>query len=401
MADFQYIAVDQAGKRLSKTMIANSRDEVAKFLTEKHYFIVSINDISDKVMKQGNRLTMNDKIFFTQSVSVLLQAGISLGESLAIIAADTPRKTTSLFYESIRLELEAGSPFSAALARYPKIFDPIYISLIKAGEASGELSTIMDSLSKSLDSDQRIRNQVRSALLYPSFIMLSLAGLVTVIVFFVLPRLTKVFTDLNVPLPFATRMLVALGTVAANKPFLLLGIIISVVATAVVLIRLPSTRRLLLRIAFYTPFIRQVIESSDFLHISSTLSLLIAAGVPIQDAIFISAGTVQHPLLNRELTSVSQKLSNGKTLTQALRETSLPRTFVALVSAGEQSGRIDEIFKDLAGHYQDVLDVSIKNFTGIIEPVLTLAVGLIVGGTVISILLPIYQFVGNLSNTIK
>jgi type IV pilus assembly protein PilC len=401
MPQFKYTVVDPTGKRYSKIITADDKNTVIALLRKSNLYVVEVKDATKQLFSQGKNLSTVDKIFFTQNIAVLLSSGVSLGEALSIIAEDTANKAKSTLYEAIRSDLESGYPLSTALSHYPNTFDPIYLSLVKAGESSGELDTILNSLAKSLEKDARTKNQVKSAFVYPALILASLVGLSVVLVVFVLPKLTKVFEDLRVELPITTRILVGISSLVTNN-LLVSGILfVGIIVGGIFLLQVPAVKDFAAKAAHKFPYIKNILLNSDLVHLSSTLALLLNAGVPIQNALDISAGTVGNPRLQNELKQTVTKISTGRMLSQSLRETSLPKTFVALIGAGEQSGKIASIMETLNEHYQELLDTSIKNFTALLEPALTLIVGLVVGGVVISVLLPIYQFIGNLQSVVK
>jgi type IV pilus assembly protein PilC len=394
---YRYKAINQSGKRVSQTLQADNPAQVAEYLKAHNLFAVEIVDAALHKAKKV-QLKTSDKIFFTQNLSVLLSSGISLGPALNAIVQDVTTKSTVNFYTSLIAELEKGAPLSKALAQYPDVFDTVYISLIQAGENSGKLAVVMESLTESLEKDSRMANQVKSAFLYPGFVFSTLILLGIVIVFFVLPRLTKIFADLNVSLPITTRLLIKFGNFVSTQPFTMLAIILSFFAAAGILLRMSRTRLIITNWLIRLPFIKPIVTNLDLSRLSSTLALLLNAGVPIQQALSVAGGVIRNPQLRTEFRECEKKLANGVTLGQAFTASSLPRTFVSLVSLGEEAGSIAQIFTNLAIHYQNLLDVSIKNFTGILEPMLTLIVGLIVGVVVISVMVPMYQFIGNLGS---
>jgi type II secretory pathway component PulF len=396
MAQFKYTILDASGKRVTQVMRSTTKQDVAQYLSQQGYYVINIQEQSGRATKLAKQLKPSDKITFTQNLGVLLSSGISLGEAVSIIAEDTEDKSVSAFYQAILADLERGHSFSKALAQYPLIFDPIYISLVEAGENSGKLEVVMDNLAKSIQKDVRTLQQVKSALMYPAFVLASLFILGALITFFVLPRITKIFESLNVELPFMTRMLVWFSNFVSNNTVpLLIGMFLCGVG-AIFLLRSQRTKRFMSKAAVRLPVIKQVIHYLDLSRLSSTLSLLLNAGIPIQQAIAIASGTVKNPQLNQEFRKTADDLAAGKSLAASLQETSLPKTFISLVSVGERSGNISNVFTNLAEHYEELLDTAVKNFTGILEPVLTLVVGLIVGGVVITVMVPLYQFIGNL-----
>lgn len=400
MPQFKYTAINAQGKKIKDTLQSTSHDEVVNYLTSRQLVAVEVTELSTKNGGSKN-LKTNEKIYFTQNISVLLSSGISLGESLSIIANDTTNKQSASFYESIRVDLEQGTPLSKALSKYPKTFDSIYISLIEAGENSGELASVMENLAKGIEKDARTLHQIKSAMVYPALVLGTLVVMGIGIIFFVLPKITEVFTSLNVDLPFVTQLLVSFGGFVNKQPLLTVAALVFVIIALSVLSRIPSLRTAAIRGTMKLPLIRDLVRHLDLTRLSSTLSLLLGAGVPIQNALKIASGTIVNPRLSHEFSEVSTKLSSGIALGQALYQTDLPKTFVALVSVGERSGKIASIFNTLAEHYEELFDTSVKNFTGAIEPVMTLFVGVMVGGAVVTIMLPIYQFMGNLQAGIK
>lgn len=396
MPQFSYIAVDPNGRRVRETISADSKVEIANTLKKNNFFIVEISEVAAKDSRMPKRLSLSEKLFFTQNVATLLASGMPLSSSLTAISEDTSNKQAISLYGAIRSDLERGLPFYKALSRYPEIFDSVYVSLIEAGENSGKLDTIMDSLAKRLEKDARITSQVRSAFLYPSFILVALVILGGLIMGFVLPKLIPVFEELKVKLPITTKILLGISKFMIHHPYIVLGLILGAIIATIFFMRSYRGRLLIGVMANRTPFIRQMIMYLDLTRLSSTMAILLEAGVPIQKAMKIAANTIRTPLLRQQVSNVSEDISRGTSLATSLRSTSLPKTFIALVAIGERSGNSDFIFKMLGQHYEDMLDSSVKNFTSLIEPVLTLVVGLIVGGTVLSVMVPIYQVVGTI-----
>lgn len=400
MPQFKYVAINQSGKKMNQTMPAASRDEVLAYLAQQHLVPVEVTEVT-KIARSSHSLKTNEKVFFTQNVAVLLASGISLGEALAIIANDSPNKKSAQFYESIRVELEKGTPLSKALSNYPGTFDSIYISLVEAGENSGELASVMDNLAKGIEKDARTVHQIKGAMIYPGIIFGTLVIMGIGIVFFVLPKITQVFESLDVVLPITTQLLVNFGRFVTQHPVLFLSLTLAFFIALGGIWSVKRVRQKLAHLSMRLPLIRDLIRNLDLTRLSSTLSLLLSAGVPIQNALSIASGTITNPRLAKEFKQVSEKLATGTSLGAALSQTGLPKTFIALVAVGERSGKISTIFESLANHYSELFDTSVKNFTGAIEPILTLFVGVVVGGVVITIMLPIYQFVGNLQTLAK
>lgn len=391
---FRLTSINAAGRKVKRTIEAASQNEAVTFIRHQGETPIEIVAIG----RGRPRLKTAEKVFFTQNVAVLLASGVPLGEALTVIAGDSPSRRSVSFYDSIRVDLEQGLPLSAALKKYPATFDSVYVSLVEAGENSGELATVMANLAQGIEKDAHTLHQIKSAMIYPAIVLATLFIMGTAIVFFVLPKITQVFASLNVTLPLATRWLIAVSQLANARPWLTLGGLIAGVAALFGLTAIAPVRAAGRRAALRLPVIRSLVRHLDLTRLAGTLSLLLGAGVPIQTALTIAGGTITSPTLSGQMTGVADELARGVSLGVALHQTELPKTFVALVAVGEKSGKTTAVFATLTEHYGQLFDVAVKNFTGAIEPALTLLVGLIVGGAVITIMLPIYQFVGNLQN---
>lgn len=395
MPTYTYIAINPEGKRITQTLTASSPEAAYAKLQKERYFVVNLREQSKSSLKHFH-LSLRQKIYFTQNIATLLSSGISLGEAISIIAADTKDKRVAAFYQHILEDLERGTAMSDSLSHFPDSFDEIYLSLVRSGENSGHLDTVMDSIGKNLERDARTIQQVRSALMYPSLVFMALGGLGLIIVFFVLPKLTKIFSELDVTLPLLTRILIKTGEFVGGNMLISALAILFALIMLIVLYHIRPLRTRIMQVLIRLPLIQPVVENLDLSRLTATLSLLLNSGVAIQDALTISAGTVQDKNLVIALRNTSDKLASGKSLAVALADSPLPRTMTALVAVGERSGKTAEILGKLSKHYEEQLDSAIKNFTTLIEPILTLVVGILVAIVIMSIMLPIYQFMGTL-----
>lgn len=398
MPQYRYTVVDKSNQRLTKIVAAASQESLARSLESRGVFIVKIVDISQQAKQIGRHLTASDRLFMVQNIAILLDSGISLGEVLNIIAADTANKRLALFFQALQSDLEQGSSFSQALSGYPEAFDEVFLSLIEAGESSGQLSLVLQNLAESLERDMQTVRQVKSALIYPVIILGALALLVGILSFFVLPKLVGIFTQVDFELPWLTRQLINLGQFIELNQWLALLLYLGSLAAIVGWSLSPWGKRLLRVVSGRLPVIKNVYAVLDLTRLSSTLELLLRAGIPIQAAMKNAAGTLTDQQSQLEVVAVSTKLQSGISLAQSLGQTHLPRTFIALIATGEQSGSLEKILKSLSGHYQRELETKVKDLTAVLEPALTLFVGLTVAGAVLTILVPLYQFIGSFQN---
>lgn len=396
MPQFTYTAIDSAGKKIKKTIVASSSRAAQSRLEEDHLFVVSLSE-SGGGKDKHSKLSTDNLIFFTQNVSTLLEAGMSLGEGLSLIADDAPDAKTGALYDELRNELEKGTSFSKALSKHPETFDEVFIALVQAGESSGKLNVVMLELAKNLDRDARSIAQVKSAFYYPAFILATLVGLAITVMFFVLPRIVPVFQQLTATLPLPTRVLIWISSGITNYPYAVIGGLILIVIGCYFFFHSRYGKKLFDWLSIHTPVVNNVVNTLDLFRVSSVMGLLVGSSVPIQEAIAISASAVKNLTLQKQFRQTSKKISEGQSFSEAFKSVSLPKTFIALVGVGEQSGSLGKVFNALANYYENRLDTAIKNFIALIEPTLTLIVALLVGVVVISILMPIYQVIGNIS----
>lgn len=341
-------------------------------------------------------LKLYEKIFILSNLATLIKSGMSLPTALQTTAEDAPTKNVRVVSELLRSGLERGSSLSAVLTAHPQIFDRITIALFEAGEVSGNLEKMMSELARRLDEDQRTVSRIRGALLYPALLLVVIFFLFLVITFFVIPRLSLVFSKINVELPVTTRIIFAFGERVNRNPFLTFLSLALVILALVGLVVSGPGKRFLRRLAFKLPVVKNMAFYLDLSRFSSTLAMMIGAGIPIQKGLEISAKVVGNAELAQQIGSAGTAVVKGVTVAEALKGGVLPRTFISLIAVGEKSGTINRILTELSVHYQQKLEDSIRSFTSLIEPVLTVFVGITVGAIVISVVLPIYQLIGRL-----
>ena len=396
---FNYIASQQDGGVTEGEYEAKDVAEVLDFLSSKGLKPVSVRQL-DKPSFAGfkkffkGKINLTDQVFISKYLALMLKLGTSLLQAINILIEDFDKPAVKAFLLEIRSNLEKGLPFHLTFSRYPGIFSQVYINLIRAGEASGNLEKIFEELSESLAKQKALTDQIRSALIYPVILLVGSSLILIFLVTFALPKIAKVFIESGFQPPLFSKIVFGVGLFISDNLFYILGVLV-VLAIVFVRFYLSSLifKKFLFDIITRVPIIREVLKKTALQRFAATLSALIRAGMPITEALEITAGAVGNFELRESLIRVSKEgLARGLTLGEAFRrERFFPRTVVNLMAISERTGRIDEVLVTLSDFYIKEIDSSIKALVSFLEPVLLLFIGAIIGVIALSIIVPIYQ----------
>lgn len=398
---FAYKAKNSAGALSEGVVEAPSEDSAVAtlhnkgltvfFLNEaqKNLFLSDLNQIFEKVKQK-------DIVIFTRQLSTLIEADISLSEGLRTLAKQVEKNALKKVILSISESVENGSSLSNALAIYPKLFSSFYIKLIQSGEISGKLHDSLLYLAQYLERSSSINSKIRSALMYPAFVLSSLIAVGFIMVIYVLPQLLSIFKEVGAQdLPLTTRMLIW-TTDFINRYLYFLIIIIA--AGAILLrqfIKTPRGKEAFDQLRIGMPSLGVVVRNLYLARTAESLSTLIASGIPILDALRITADLVGNIIYRDILLAAQENVRGGGSISEVLsRYKEFPPLFSSMVAIGEKTGKLDEMLEHVAKFYKSESDNSIDSISQLIEPILVLLLGFGVAMLVSSILLPIYGLVG-------
>jgi type IV pilus assembly protein PilC len=395
---FHYLAVDQAGKTVEEDFEAATIAEVLRYLSGRELRPLSVKPLKAKglatAVKFWGGITTTDQVFLTKYLALMLRVGTDLLSAINILIADFEKPAMRDFLLEVRDNLSRGQPFYAAFAKHPEIFSPIFVNLVRAAEASGNLQKTFDDLSVSLERQAELKSKIRSALVYP-IIVLSLAlAVLTFLVTFALPKLANVFANSGVHPPVFSQIVFTVGLFVGNNIVLLYALFFAFIAAFVFSIYKTETgKRAWNRIIMSLPVVRKIYSDLAVQRMASTISPLLRAGLPIVDAITTAADTVGHRGFSAALRRVANEgLAKGLTIGEAFkREDVFPKSVVSLIAISERAGHLDEVLATLADFYEASIDSSIKALVSLLEPLLLLAMGIIVVVIALSIIVPIYQ----------
>ena len=335
---------------------------------------------------------LKDVQSFTNQLAVMIKAGINIRSAIAGVSDQVVNPKFRKVIEQIRSDVESGKPFSDALAKHPKVFSPLYVNMVRASELSGNFGAMLERISDYLGQQVETRNMVRGAMVYPAIIA-CMAVLTTVFLLtFVLPRFTALFAGKESLLPLPTKLLIGISTALRTYWYLVVTGVGGAIIGFIKLIHTPKGRVLWDRLKLRVPLFRRMFEALYIVRGMHTMGELISAGVPMLETLRITADVSGNILYSNMWQSVHQAVKEGEKIASPLsRQNLLPRNVVQMVTAGEESGKLGEVLRDVAEYYAAELRSVIKAVTAMIEPLMIVLMGFIVGFIAMSIILPIFK----------
>ncbi len=387
------------GVAASGERVADSKDAVIAMLRREQVLVTSIKEKGKEFAfpKLGGGISSKDIAIFTRQFSVMIDAGLPLVQCLEILGTQHDNADFQKTLLGVRQDVEGGSSLADAMKKHPRAFDDLYTNMIAAGEAGGILDTILKRLAVYIEKNVKLKSQVKSALIYPVAVV-SIAGLVVgVILWKVIPTFAALFAGLGAQLPLPTRIVIGMSNwLIRLLPFLVIGGILGVIAVR----RYYTThkgRRVIDGLLLKLPVMGMLLQKISVARFCRTLSTLMASGVPILDGLEITARTAGNAIVEDAIMVTRKSVEGGQTLAQPLKGTGVfPSMVVQMISVGEQTGALDTMLSKIADFYEDEVDTAVGNLMTLMEPILILFLGTVVGGIVISMYLPIFDLINQL-----
>ncbi|OGZ01031.1 MAG: hypothetical protein A2946_03270 [Candidatus Liptonbacteria bacterium RIFCSPLOWO2_01_FULL_53_13] len=392
---YHYLATDKSERLHEDDVDAESVQSVLRLLAERELRPVSVTKM--EVEKKGifsSKIKIADKIFLTKYLSLMLSVGTDLLSAINILIVDFDKPAVKNLLLEIRDSLSHGKPFYEAFAEHPQEFSPVFINLIKAAEASGNLQQTFEDLSTSLEQDAALKNRVKAVLVYPAIL---LSGSLVIFIFlstFALPKISKVFVDSGIDPPVFSRIVLAIGLFVNNYIVLFLALVIfSAAFLFYFFTRNPVGRRVVEYVVSHAPILKKVHRDLAVQRFASTFSSLMRAGLPIVAALEISADVVGSDDYRQAILRIANEgVAKGLSISDSFRkELVFPRMLTNLIAISEKAGHMEQILKTLSDFYASRVENSIRMLVSFLEPILLVLMGLIVGGIALAIIVPIYQ----------
>jgi type IV pilus assembly protein PilC len=401
MPVYTYRGTTRAGAAVSGEQTASSKEELKSLLRRQQ---IDVKKMSEKgrefnLPTFGGGVKPKELAVFTRQFSVMIDAGLPLVQCLEILANQQENKTFQKVLTGTRSAVEGGATLSAAMRQYERVFDALYVNLVEAGETGGILDTILQRLSLYIEKNVKLKRAVRSALVYPTAVLGVAAAVITLLLWKVVPIFTTLFVGLGVDLPLPTRIVIGLSNfVGSIFGFLIFVGFIGACIGVKVWYGTPVGRMTIDRILLRLPLVGILLRKIAVARFTRTLGTLISSGVPILEGLDITARTAGNAVIEKALLHVRKALEAGRSLAEPLKETTVfPGMVTQMIAVGEQTGAMDAMLQKIADFYEDEVDAAVKDLLAAMEPMMIVFLGVVVGGIVISMYLPLFSLIGKLS----
>ena len=401
MPVFTFTGKDAQGKRVSGEKLADSKAQLTMQLRRERIVPGAIKEKGKEFVLPTfgtGKVPIKDLAVFFRQFSVMIDAGLPLVQCLEILAANQENQVFQKCLTGVRTTVEGGSTLSNAMRGYPKIFDDLTTNMIEAGEAGGILDTILQRLAAYVEKNVKLKSAVKSALIYPVSVISIACLVVGLLLKFVVPIFANMFGSMGVELPLPTRIVIGLSRFVGNFWWVVL---ISLVAVFLIIRQIrkdPRGRYMLDKFMLNWPVIGPVLRKIAVARFTRTLGTLITSGVPILEGLAITARTSGNAVLEDALMKVRKSVEEGRTIVDPLRESGVfPNMVVQMIGVGEATGAMDAMLQKIADFYEDEVDAATKNMLTLLEPLMIGFLGVVVGGIVISLYLPLFSMISKLS----
>lgn len=380
-------------------LVAENKEAVRSRLRRQQIIVTQVKEQGKEIafpMLRGG-VSQKELAIFTRQFSVMIDAGLPLVQCIEILGTQAENKVFQKILLTVRQDVESGATLADSFRKHPKAFDDLYCNMIAAGEAGGILDTILQRLSVYIEKAVKLRGAVRSAMIYPVAVI-TIAGLVvTIILWKVIPTFAALFAGLGAELPLPTRVVIWLSHFIARWAII---IIILIAATIFALSRYYKTyrgRRVIDGILLKMPVLGTVLKKIAVARFCRTLGTLISSGVPILESLEITAKTSGNAIVEDAIMATRKSIEEGKTISEPLKDTAVfPSMVVHMIAVGEQTGALDAMLSKIADFYEDEVDAAVENMLALMEPVMILILGIVIGGIVISMYLPMFTLLSKI-----
>ncbi|MDE2059611.1 MAG: type II secretion system F family protein [candidate division NC10 bacterium] len=402
MGTFQYTATDRTAKLVQGSMEAADERAVVTWLRANGYYPIKIGQAGVAVearpalarlpFRLARGPSAQDVLAFTQQLATLLEAGMELDRSLAILLDLTDNQRLRSILRGILVDIQAGSPFADSLAKHPRLFSRLYVNMVKAGEASGVLEVILSRLAGFMERSKAVRDEVTSALIYPILLLLVGGGAVVVMMNFVIPRFAQIFADTKQLMPLPTRMLLAISAFTTGYWWVLVGLIAMGWIGLRAYLQTEQGKMQWDQWKLALPLLGGLIQEIEVSRFARTFGTLLQSGVPVLNAVSIVKETVTNRVIAAAMSRLQEGVKRGEGISGPLRATAaFPSFSIHMARVGEETGKLEEMLIKVADTYDERVRRTVKRLTSLLEPVLILGLGLIVGFIVLSMLLAIFS----------
>ncbi|MGA7226270.1 MAG: type II secretion system F family protein [Candidatus Acidiferrales bacterium] len=401
MPVFTYRGVNRAGAKVTGERTAESKAEVSAALRREN---INVRKLSEKgkefnIPTFGGGVDSKELAVFTRQFSVMIDAGLPLVQCLEILAGQQENKIFQKVLTGVRASVEGGASLANSMKQYEKVFDALYYNMVDAGETGGILDTILQRLSSYIEKNVKLKRAVKSAMIYPIAVLGIAGGVIILLLWKVVPIFTQLFNGLGVDLPLPTRVVIAISSfIGSIYGFVILVAVVGTVVALKVWYGTPTGRMALDATILKIPLVGPLMRKISVARFTRTLGTLISSGVPILEGLDITARTSGNAVVEKAIIQTRKAVEAGRSLVDPLKETDVfPGMVTQMIGVGEQTGAMDAMLQKIADFYEDEVDAAVKDLLTAMEPLMIVVLGVVVGGIVISMYLPLFSLIGKLA----
>ena len=405
MATFAYVGRSKSGAVKKGELVAKSREEAVEQLRKQSVVVTSLEEKAAQEgfsFKLGGGVSEKDLVVFTRQFGTMINAGLPLIQCLEILSNQSENAALRKSVGAIKVQVEGGSTFSDALRRHPKVFDDLYVNMVHAGEVGGLLDTILGRLSKYIEKAMKLKGQIKSAMVYPASILGIAFIVIAVLMIFVIPVFEKMFKDMSggkVGLPGPTQLVIDISNFAQSSWYIILGGIILAVVAFKKYYATAKGKYQMDKLLLKVPVFGDLVRKASVAKFTRTLGTLITSGVPLLDALTICAKTSGNKIVEEALINARVSISGGKTISEPLAKSQVfPKMVTHMIAVGESTGALDAMLGKIADFYEDEVDQAVASLTALLEPMMMVFLGVLIGFIVVAMYLPIFTMANAISS---
>jgi type IV pilus assembly protein PilC len=400
MPTYSWKGKGKGGKLQEGVLAADSKEVVVAALRRQQILVTAVTEKGKEIAlpKFGGGVKQKEIAIFTRQFSVMIDAGLPLVQCLEILGSQQKNRVFQRVLFEVRQDVESGSTLADALRKHPKIFNDLFCNMIAAGEAGGILDTILQRMSAYIEKRVKLQAAVRSAMIYPAAVITIAVGVVILILWKVIPTFAALFEGLGAQLPLPTRVTIAISKFLGRYMWLLVVLAGAAVFGVVQYHKTHRGRRHIDGMILKLPVLGMLMRKIAVARFCRTLGTLLTSGVPILDGLEITARTSGNSIVEDAIMATRKSIEEGKTIAQPLEDTNVfPPMVVQMISVGEQTGALDAMLSKIADFYEDEVDEAVENLMSLLEPVMIVFLGVMIGGIVISMYMPMFSLIGKIS----
>lgn len=404
MASFTFKAKNNVGKVQKGALDADNKQSAVQQLRDRGLIVLEMNERNlgshgkgGKSFSIFNGVPDKEKLVFTRQLAIMTEAGLPITQALHSLLEETTNKKLLTTIQSITNDVEGGQSLSGAFSKHLDVFSPLYVSVLKAGEKSGKVDEVLNSLANQIEKDYDIKGKVKGALSYPIVVLVAMFVIVSLIMIFIIPQIKAVFDENNAKLPVLTQVVIAISNVMRHQFFLIIGGVGAVIYAYRLYNRTTSGKYVIDSLKLRVPIFGVLLKRVAIARFARIFSTLMGAGLPMLEIFETANEVLGNAVFQKEMNEVAKEVQNGVEISTAMKkQPHIPRMMIQLTAVGEKSGNIDVIYNNLAQFMEREVDNITRNMTSLLEPILMLIMGAVIGTIVIALLLPIYTLTSSI-----